>query len=318
MTLPKHPGLIGPTDSLRQERLLALTSLMRSSRNEVMELRWPDYATQERAALNDLALDGPKTILPLSRQLAGFSQLLRAGVPMVSEMTYQDLVMPTLDRGLEATWGGTSPDIGDSGISAATPNPKRLSAFVIVSDQLRVQNPLLIGAWLEQQLLASIGRAIDKAAIAGDGSGETPVGILSDTDILTNVRASAGVDTLADLAEMEKVVANANGEDSPEDFLWISDTATREILRTTEGIGSPIWSGPGPLGHAGIASVHAPASTLVLAQKSAMAIIDWNKIQVENLVDRAQALQGFRQMHVTGYFDFAILDPNGVCKATDA
>jgi hypothetical protein len=48
------------------------------------------------------------------------------------------------------------------------------------------------------------------------------------------------------------------------------------------------------MGYEAIASVHAPANTLVLAQKRAMAFVDFNKLQVENLVDADQAKEGFQ------------------------
>ena len=44
----------------------------------------------------------------------------------------------------------------------------------------------------------------------------------------------------------------------------------------------------------------------------------FNKLQVENLVDADQAKEGFRTMLVSGYFDFAILEPNGICKAVNS
>lgn len=317
MKTHNHPGLIGFVDHARRERLLSLYDLMRSSRNETIDLRWPDYSTIERAALNDFTNEGPKTLVTLSRQLSEYSQLIRAGVPMISEMEFKDLVLPTLDRSLTATFGGTSPDIGDQGVSAALPKPKRLSAYVVVSDQLRVQNPVLIGAWLEQQLLASIGRALDKAAIVGTGTNDQPLGIFTDGDILTNERATANTDTVADLTAMEKVIADANGEDSEDNYIFLADTGTRATLKSTAGINGPIWEKPGPLGHKAIASVHCAANSLALAQTSAMAFIDWNQLQVENLVDVSQAKQGFRTMLISGWFDFTVTDPNGVCKATN-
>ena len=103
-----------------------------------------------------------------------------------------------------------------------------------------------------------------------------------------------------------------------------TDTATRATLRETPAFssgtsyGGPIWENPGPLlGHDALASVHAPADTLILAQKSAMAFLDFNRLTVERLTTRAEALEGFRTLLVTGWFDVAILDANGIISAVD-
>jgi len=328
----QHLGFIGPVDNARRQRLLALCDLTRSSTNQRITLEWPDYCEQERAALNDLAVDGPRTIIPLSRQLSGYSQLLRAGVPMISTTEYTTLTLPTLNRALEADWSNVSPDIGNNSINASEAEPRRLSAYVVVSDMLRVQNELLVGAWLEQQLLASVGRALDKAALVGTGTNNQPTGILNDAGIITHTRASTGINSLADMAAMERAIADDNGEDNAEDYLWVSDTATRETLRNTAAtaagttFGRSLWEPhptnnlgrSGVMGYEAIASVHAPANTLILAQKRALAFVDFNKLTIENLVDSAQGKAGFRTMLVSGFFDFAVLEPSGVCKAVNS
>lgn len=317
-TTHRQPGFIGACDPHRKQRLIELSGLLSANHHRILELNWPGYHEQERALdTSDLPLGGPQTILPLAQSLAEHSQLIRAGVPVIPSPEFQDVDLPVIDRSLQATWGGSSVDIGDGGIFAALPTPKRLSAYVIVSRQLRLQNPLFAGAFLENQLLAAMGRALDHAAIVGDGTGENPIGILNDGEVLTRDRATAGTDTLADLAGMQKTIADANGEADDEGYFWISSTDVREALQTTEGIGAPIWTGPGPMGQTGIASVHPPAETLILAQPEAMAFVDWQRLQIENVLDAQQAKSGFLTLIVTGYYDVAITDPSGICRATD-
>jgi hypothetical protein len=315
---PLLNGLIGRTDSARKSRLLDLCNFIRSPKDSTITLHWPDWHDQQRDLNDSLSLDqGPKTILPLSEQIEIHSDLVRAGVPMISETSFQSLVMPTLNRSLQATWGGSSVDLGNEGITVALSEPKRLSAFVRISDELTAQNPLMTGVHVESEILQAVGRALDHAAIAGSGVGEEPTGILSDLDVLSHTRASAGVDSLADTANMKKAIADANGEYDEEDYIFIADTGTRATLETTAGINGPIWGKPGPLGHQGIASTHAPSGTLALLQKSAVAFLDFNKLTVERLTNREEALAGIRTLLVTAFYDFAILDTNGVIVATD-
>ena len=311
-----YHGLIGPVDDARRERLFSIAEVIQSSSKRTTTLRFPDYNDLERSALNDLPLDGPKTLLPLPRMLADYSQLIRNGVPVVSEPQFQKLALPIIDRSLEAAFGNSA-DVGDQGVNVALPSPKRVSAYVVISERLRLQNDLLTSSWVEQQLLSALGRALDKAAIIGDGNGDNPLGFLND-GILNHTRATAGIDTLTDITAMQKAISDADGEANPENYLFVADAATRQALQTAEGIGNPIWSKDGPLGHAGIASVHCPADTLVLAQTSAMAFIDFNRLELENVIDVDQATAGYRQMMLTGYFDFVTLDPNGICQAVDA
>jgi len=336
MKFKSHRGYIGPVDNYRRERLLELSNLIESNEQRSLKLNFPDYQDLEPARQRDLTdpdslKSGQGTVLfSLPAMLAEHSQLIKNGVPVINSTRFQDLDVPVLDRSLEAAWGGSSVDVGDNGISAALPKPKRVSAFIVVSRQLQIQNPILTGAWLESQLLAAVGRALDKAAIVGDGTGDNPLGILNDTEILTHTRTSAGINTLTDMAAMERTIAEANGEASSDDYFWVSDPRTREALRiapafTAEGnFGDSLWSHrtssekSGPLGFPGIVSPVAPADTFVLAQSSGMAFVDWNKLEVENLTNVYQATEGFRTMLATGFFDFVTIDPKMICKAVDA
>ena len=319
--LKNSGGFVEEMDWARCQRLLKLADFTRINGKLVHELEWPNYHEQQRAALNadtDLNPQGQKVIVPISRQLAKHSQLIRAGVPVITQNEFRDAVVPTLNKGLEASWGKTtSTDVGDEAFTAAFLKPKRISCFIDLSDQLAVQSELETGRQIEQQLLSSLGRALDKAALTGAGGEEFPEGLFVDADVLTHTRATAGVDTLADLAAMEKAITDNNGDGFDDSHFWICDSSTKETLRTTEGIGSPIWSGNGPLGRQGIASVHAPAGSLVLASKESMAFMDFNKVKVESLTTISQAQEGLRRLFCSAWLDFAVLDPNGICKAVD-
>jgi HK97 family phage major capsid protein len=311
-TTPHH---LGPADNLRRARLLDLTALAFSSQQRRIDLTWPDHAAQERAALNDWTNDGPRTMLTLAGQLRAHSAILKAGATTATVNEFQSITAPVLDRSLIAGWGGTSTDL-DNSLTVSKAEPLRLSAFITVSDQLRLQNPLLVGAWIEAQLLSAIAAAIDKAALVGSGEGE-PVGILADSSLLTVPRASAGVTTLEDLAKLETAIADAHGEADAALYAFLAANDVRETLRTTEGINGPIWSNPGPLGHRGYASPFAPSGTVILAQAPTLTVFDWGKLEIENLVDRDQAIEGFRTLIVTGYFDFAASNPNAVAVLVD-
>jgi HK97 family phage major capsid protein len=309
--------LITAADSSRKQRLYDLAGIAFSNREQKLDLRWPDHDTVQRAALNDWTNDGPRTLLTLAGQLRQHSAIVRAGASVTTVTEFLDVIAPNISRTLEASWGDNTADIGSEPISAVASRPKRLSAFINVSDRLRHQSPLLTGQWLEAQLLSAMGVALDKAALVGTGDDSQPLGLLNDDEILTHERTTADVDTLDDLAGMEEAIANSHGEADPGNFCWIVDPATRRALRSSEGAGGPLWPSNtlGPLGHRLEASPHAPAGTVVLAQAEKITVMDWNRLTVENLVNREQALEGFRTLLVSGWFDVIVSDPRAVCVA---
>jgi hypothetical protein len=313
-----NTALITAADSARQQRLLDLGELAFSTTERRIDLRWPDQSTLQRAALNDWANDGPRNVLSLAGQLAPHSAILRAGASSATIDRFEDTVMPILNRELVASWGTTAGDISAEPISVADATPKRLSAFLTVSEQLKHQTPIFVGQFLESQLLAAVAAAIDKAALVGTGSNGEPLGILSDADVLQHELAVAGTLTLAELASMQKKIADAHGEAAAADYTWLAATDVRETLQTTAGINGPIWpTTSGPLGHRGEASPWAPDGSLILAQASKLVLVDWNRLTIESVTSRQQSIEGFRTLLVSGFFDFIVSDPNAVCVAVD-
>lgn len=326
MTPQTYPaGFIGPVDNARRERLMQICDLVRGIGPKRVELRFPSYADQEpalqRAALNALPVDGPATVLPMARQLAGFSKIMRAGASIIPSQKFQSLVVPTVNRSLRATFAATTPDVGADPIDAALPTPKRISAFIQVSDQLKQQNELLTGAFVERQLLSAIGTGIDYAALSGSGTGE-PLGILNDGDVLTHTRATADVTTFADLVAMEEAVAAAHGEDDPASFVWLVAPDVRESLRQTPiAVGGDRMafdaSARTILGYPAAVLPDAPAKTAILAQAPQIAVVDWGKLEIESLRTVAEAKSGFHTLLVSGWLDVVSLDPNAFCVATN-
>lgn len=326
--MKQNPYQIGPVDDARRERLLQLDGLFRSNSTERLEIRFPSPREQQRAGLSNFGNEGPSTkLLGLGDQLADYSKLIKNGASVVSHDRFEDLVAPVVDRSLQASWGNSG-DLDNTPLTVADAKPKRLSAYITISDQLRVQNPILAGSFIEAQLLASIGTALDDAAINGTGVGDIPLGILNDASLPTHTRGVGSSEELADLTKMEEIIADAHGEIDPSDYRWLCDPATRKRLRETPGynvsgnFGGAAWdasatpqAGGGILGYHGVALPTAPNDTLILTQMSQLAVLDWSVLKIENLIDRTQALAGFRTMLVSGFFDFAVIDPNAICIA---
>ncbi len=319
MKLQNHPGLIGPVDDARRERLLQLDELVRSNSTERIKLRWPSASEIQRAALNDLPADGPATkIIPMGSQLSSYSKIIRAGASVITHDRHESLVVPVVDRSLQASWSGTSNDLDNVPLQVTDATPRRVSCFVTISDQLRISNPVLTGQFVEMQLLSAVGLALDDAIVNGTGSGE-PLGILADSDVLTHERASAGINSFADACGIERVISAAHGEDDAESFVWLVAPDTRSDARQAVGVTgvSSLWHDGKILDHQGIALPTAPNGTLILAQAPQIAVFDWGAMEIEALASAAQAKAGLKTLLVSAYLDCGVLDQNAVCVAVD-
>lgn len=308
---------IGKTDHYRRERLFQLDTAFRTGSDEQIELRWPDEM-RERAALNDWSNEGPASLVTFASQLRDYSRIMKAGATSISHERFEDICVPVVDRSLKASWG-TAGDLDPAPLTVADAAPKRVSAFITISDQLRVQNPILAGSFIEAQLLSSVGAALDDAILNGTGVGEEPLGILADPDVLSYERASAGVSLLSDTLAMEKAISDAFGEDDAGQYRWLVASDSRQAARQTEGVTgvSALWENRRILDYSVEVMPTAPNGTMVLAQMPSLVVYDWQRLTIENVFDVAQAKQGLRTMLVHGYFNVGVLNPAAVCVAVD-
>lgn len=105
-------------------------------------------------------------------------------------------------------------------ISTKTLQPKRVGAYLTISDKLLRQSEYVIEQFLVNELNIEMGLGLDAAFIEGGGSGE-PTGILSDSGISLAYAGGAGTTSgtnadgaaiaYADYKELWKAVAEANG-----------------------------------------------------------------------------------------------------------
>lgn len=325
----KQPGFVGFADSHRKERLLEIISLIGCNEERTVKLKWPTYHDQEQLNRgltdpSDIGLGGPNTILTMPQQLAAYSDFIRMGVPVIPAPSFQDVDIPVVDRSRVAGFGADTPD-NDTEIIVGLGSPRRVSDQTKVSTRMKIQNEVLTADYVERQLLSSVGEAIDKAILTADGTGKQPTGILSDPDVLSLVRTGGEYPTLTDMAAAERLIADSHGEANADDYFWAADTATREILSTQPAevpggtFGETLWNrnnspSGGVFGYPATANVHAPAETLVLCQREALAIIDWGMMEVSTIPDVDQAVAGFTCLQIEAWMDVLVVDPNGVCK----
>jgi HK97 family phage major capsid protein len=307
---------LGTADNLRRERLLEIASAIAENRSA--KLAWPD---QTVLALEDNRRDltgNPGTArqaLALGQQLRQHSAIARAGASFITLPILQDSALPSINRASKAAWGAAAADIGAGTIDLTDSTPHRLSAYIVASKQLLKNAPMLAASYIEAQLLSAIGAALDDGAINGDGTGDSPVGLLADTGVAEYEMAGASI-AVADLIGMEQAIADAHGENGLESLAWLVDPATRAALRALPRMASgttPCWpdsATEGPLGIRGHASPWAPAATCTLGRFEDLLVLQSDTVEISPN-PYSQDTQGFVRILIQGYFDIVALNPAG-------
>lgn len=308
------------SDDSRRQRILTIAEALGTSTQRSFDLHWPDETAEQRAMAATLD-PGPGTILSLADQLRPHSPLVASGVVEIMRRDqFQSEVLPILDRSLLAAWGdATSTDLFDGhSQTVADVEPRRVSAYVKISDQIATQNPTYAGIFAEAQILAAIAGAIDRAVIQGSGADGEPLGISNDSDLPeVEVAGTLPAVAFADLTGMEKLLCDGHEELSGAS--WIASSTTRQALRSTAAPADAAWapSPQGPLGRPVVASAHAPANFLALVERGSIAVPVWS-MKIESVISREERLAGWKTIFVSAFCDVAIARPNAVVKLVPA
>lgn len=150
-----------------------------------------------------------------------------------------NLDMPTASTLPAAGWNtenGTATEKSPA-FGKVTFSPKRLAAFIAVSNQLMLQSSNSIDTYVREFLLNAMALELEKAAIKGGGTNE-PVGILGNSNIniayagnaasnSTNANGAAAV--WADVVNLDKLVDVANAQGNA----YITNPKVKAALQLT-------------------------------------------------------------------------------------
>ena len=267
----------------------------------------------------------PKTIL------AGL------GVQQLSGLV-GNLDLPTASTLPSAGWNtenGTATEKSPA-FSKITFSPKRLAAYIQVSNQLMLQSSNSIDGYVRNWLLNAMAQSLETAAIKGGGSNE-PVGIIGNANVnvtfaggaTSNATNANGIAPVwADVVNLMKAVENANGNG----VAYLTNPLVKAKLQTTarqsSGVeGNFIW----PSGGTDLNGYNVQTTTLVPSNLSkgssstlsAMIFGDFSKMAIANwggmelTVDPySGATAGLTNVVLNAYLDCNLLNPTAfaVCK----
>lgn len=302
---------------------------------------------EERAAMSatgttTTSLDqGGQTIV--TSRVPQLGAALRAAI-VLEEMGAQvfggctaNLALPTMPATIAAAWKSENAAAGDITDLFATLGlaPLRVTGYLTVSRQLLMQTPD-IEAFLRRELMGAIGVEIQRAAIAGAGTGGAPLGILNTVGIASVAGGANGLaPTNANLTDLEYAV-NGTGKTDRGTCGWITSPWVRRKLRQTPMFGTvseSIWardSAYNLFGHPAAVTTSSPdnltkgtsngvCSAIVYGELSELIMAYWGAgIAIEVLTSVALATQGLVTIHGTAYFNCGVRSPKAFAAMLDA
>lgn len=146
-----------------------------------------------------------------------------------------DLPIEELTQGAVSSWHGEIEELTKSNIKFAGKkmSPHRLGTFAVVSNQFLTQTSPAIEAMIRQELMQSVAREVDRAAIAGSGTNDEPTGVLNTAGIgAVILGANGGAPTYEQIVALEAKVDTQNA--AVGSLAYLINAATKAKLKTTK------------------------------------------------------------------------------------
>jgi len=253
-----------------------------------------------------------------------------------------NLDMPTASTQPAAGWNtenGTASEKSPA-FSKITFSPKRLAAFIQVSNQLMLQSSNSIDQYVRNFLITAMAQEMEKAAIKGGGTNE-PTGIIANSSVNVayaggaannSVNANGAAAVWADVVNLMKAVENANGEG----VAYLTNPLVKAALQTTPRQASGVEgnfimpSGANELnGYAAAFTTNVPSnlskgsasdlSAMIFGDFSKMALASWGGMEL-TVDPYSGATAGLTNIVLNSYLDCNLLQPSAfaVIKDIDA
>ena len=139
--------------------------------------------------------------------------VVSAGATVLRDLN-GNVAIPRATGGATAYWVAESGNITESAqaFDQVTMSPKTVGAYTEISRKLLLQSSIDIEAFVRNDLALRLALAIDNKALEGDGSSNTPTGVVSATGVGSVAFASgtAGAATWGEIVDVETEVSQDN------------------------------------------------------------------------------------------------------------
>lgn len=170
----------------------------------------------------------------------------RMGVTWLRDLN-GNIAIPSQTGGATAYWVAESgaPTESQQAVGQVTLTPNTVGAYTDYSRRLLLQSSLDVEAFVRADLAATIGQALQAAAINGSGASNQPTGILNTSGIGAVAGGTNGLAPTYDHAvDLETAVANANADAG--NLSYLTNTRVRGKLRKTQEFastnGKAVWT----------------------------------------------------------------------------
>lgn len=138
---------------------------------------------------------------------------------------------------------GQAPTESAAAIGQVAMSPKTVGAFTDISRKLLLQSSIDVESFVSTDLAMVLGLAIQRAAIAGGGVANEPVGILARIAASVVGGANGGAPTWDDVVDLETAVSVANADVGT--LAYLTNAKVRGKLKKTfvdgPGTGERVW-----------------------------------------------------------------------------
>jgi HK97 family phage major capsid protein len=225
-----------------------------------------------------------------------------------------------------ATADGLSPEVAQLQL-----RPKRLPAFIDISDQLIRQSATNIEEWVRRNITMQMSAVMERNFINGNG-GLNPTGILNTTGIGAVIGGTNGAaPSWADIINLETEVAAVDADIGSVHYL--TNTKVRGKLKQTVRVASTdsrfIWDNNDLNGYTPLVSNAVPsnltkgsatgvASAIIFGNFQDFVMAFWGGMSIELLRDTSSAKDGKSVLVINSYYDGGVVRPASFSAMKDA
>ena len=161
------------------------------------------------------------------------SHILGAGVTELKDLR-GDVVIPTKVGAATASWvdEGSSPPQSDMSVGQIAMAPKSIAGFTVYTRKMMKQSSPDVEMLVRRDLADSLAVELDRTAIAGNGVGAQPLGVINTTGVASvSIGANGGAPTWDHVLDLEQALAGANADGGL--LAYLGSTAIRRKLKGT-------------------------------------------------------------------------------------
>ena len=244
-----------------------------------------------------------------------WSMSLQAGITTIAGLRENIVIPRTLTRS-SAVWQGVqnaNVAAADAALGSLSLQPRTVIGVVDLSVQLLRQANAQ--EYVTNELLRTLGTAIDQAVLSGTGGG-MPLGIIATPGVQTQAGASL---SQAGVTSMLQKVSEANAVD--ENISYISTPAIRQLLQNREAVatsGQYILKNDRVADRAAYVTTDCPTATMVCGDFSDVLLGMWGPgLQIDiSQGGTGRFNLGLVSVRVMAFCDVAVLHPTSFCIAS--